>query len=251
MPTHDRTTELPTELDLSRLAMTVRLTVHTPSLPEELDQPETLGLIVSSKQVMELNDLWKMLRHNTLSLQQTFVCYTTPHPGYKADRYCRLLPLAQYERCCAQLRRHREDRIRITLRLQKLLAQAVETSPAAAGWSEALHRETAVHWQADPAPTAAEFLNAELKSLGPLVRIPGWCRAGRHKALLRYRQALAEVRERQQCPQDLKLAWRQFSRLSWPDYLKFRIYFLLPWLPGSGRPRQLARQLWANLTRPE
>lgn len=179
--------EPPAEPDLSRLDLTVRLTVHEPALPEELDQPETLGLIVASKQVMELNDLWKMLRRNTLSLQQTFVCYTTAHPGHWADRYCRLLPLAQYERCCAQLRRHREDRIRITLRLQELLAQAVKTGPAAAGWQEALRQETAVHWQAGPAPTAAEFLSAELKSLGPLVRIPGWRRATRHKVLLRYR----------------------------------------------------------------
>ena len=251
MPTHDCTTKPPAELDLSRLAMTVRLTVHEPALPEGLVQPETLGLIVSSKQVTELNDLWKMLRHNTLSLKQTFVCYTTPHPGHQADRYCRLLPLAQYERCCAQLRRHREDRIRITLRLQELLSQAVKTGSAAAGWTEAFRRDAAIHWQADPAPTAAEFLSAEIKGLGPLARIPGWRRAGRHKALLRYRAALAEVRERQQCPQDLKLAWRQFSRLSWPDYLKFRLYFLFPWLPGDGPGTRLARQLWINLSRPD
>lgn len=103
--------------NLSRRARTVQLTVRTPMPPPEIDQPQVPGLLLSSEQVNELNALGKQLERNTFSLRQTFVRCTAAHPGRQADRWLRLLSLLQYAPCLAQIRRHREERLRLTLRL--------------------------------------------------------------------------------------------------------------------------------------
>ena len=230
---------------LSRRALTVRLTVHTPRLPPEIDQPQVPGLLLSSEQVNELNALGKQLERNTLSLRQTFVCCTAAHPGRKADRWRRLLPLAQYDSCLAQIQRHREERLRLTLKLQELLRQPLspETLPEVMELAAALGQETAVSWQPTPAPTAEEFIAAELQGIGLTGRIPAWRRQRRRQALARYRQAAAEVQDLKSGPFRPESAWRQFSRVSYWDTVKFRAYLLMPGLPGESPMCQAALRL--------
>ena len=233
------------EPDLSRRALTVRLAVSAPMLPPEIDQPQILGLLLRSDRVNELNILWQLLERNTLSLKQTFVCCTAPHPGRKADRWRRLLPLAQYDSCLAQIQRHREERLQLTIKLQELLRQALipETLPEAMELTAALRRDTAVSWQLTPAPTAEEFPAEELPGIGLAGRIPAWRRQRRRQALARYRQAAAEVQDHQRGPFRPESAWRQFSRVSYWDTVKFRAYLLMPGLLGAGPMRHAALRL--------